>query len=111
MYLFQGDEYVCMYDHMYIYMYICCQTCMMHEYVYEYIQACCMHVDMYTYVGKHVCTSNTQLNTKSTSRAIAMYMQTTKMPFKWHIRAICLNYFMCRLQTTVLVYMPDMNFL
>ena len=49
-----------------------------------------------------LCTATTHITTK--------YVPKTNMLFKCQINVICANYFMCRYETNISVYIPHMNY-
>ena len=51
----------------------------------------------------------TQPTEISTSHVIVMYGSKTNLPLKCHLCATYANFFMCRYQANVSIYMPDMN--
>ena len=53
----------------------------------------------------HISTKITP-NATDTSHIIAKYVLETNMPYKCHIYVKYSSYFMCRYQTTMLVYVP-----
>ena len=64
----------------------------------------------WTYRPNILCISTKmQINVTVTSHIIAIYVPETNMPLKYLIYVMYANYFMCRYETTMSVYMPHMN--